>query len=535
MYRILQCDRDTTITNKIIKNTASIDSNTGNAGTLDMYKLYNEIVLSGTNPVVEQTRILTHFDLSPLRSLTGSILNINDSSFKCYLSLGNIYHGQTVPSNFTISVYPLARNWNEGRGFDVVSYQDKDAANWVTASVTMGSPSLWAVSGANLGGGLGTSNIDYYTSGTLSSGSVPLSASFTMNRGDEDLNLDITPLVSATLANILPDYGFRLTLTESQDNDQQTYFVKRFSSRHVKNPFERPTINVFYNDSFVDNQVDAYTDITNTFGIYNTYLGQYRNFFSGSNSITGSNCVMFNMLASRSLTIWTSSYSPSHSRSINCLSSSTLHYSISFTGSQLSIGGFNVVGGYNVNVTVDPNSVGWQTFTDAIDWQNQGKITDVSFATEWKSLDGSLLYSSGSSITIKRLKAGPNNVFERNFIVNVTNLKANYFQNELARLRVFIQDFNTEIKYYKLPVDLVSGIYTSMYWRVINSYTKDVIIPFETGSNSTRLSSDGLGMFYDFYVQDLPLGQVYEFEFLVREGNKDYYVTNQGFKFKIDK
>ena len=535
MFRILQCDKDAYITDKIIKSERSTLSNTGQAGTLDLYKLYNETDLSGSTTVYEKTRILTHFDLSSLQAITASTLNINDSSFKCYLSLGNIYHGQPVPSNFTIVVNPLARPFTEGRGFDVVGYQDKDVVNWITASIINGTPDYWALSGANQGGGLGTSNIDYFTSGVLSSGSVPLSVSFTFNRGDEDLLLDITTLVSATLVGLIPDYGFRIALTASQDTDLNTYFVKRFSSRHVKNPFERPTINVQYNDSFIDNQVDAFTDIVNTFSIYNTYLGQYRNFFSGSSQISGSNCLMLNMFASRSLTVWTSSYSPSHSQSINCLTSSTIHYSASFTGSQLSIGGKFFSGSYFANVTFDPHSAGWLAFTNATDWRGEGQQIDVSFGTRWTSLDGTLVYSDGAPITVKRLRANPSNVFERNFIVNVTNLKQTYFQNEQARMRVFIQDYNVELKFFKLPVDLTSAIYEKMFWRLINAYTKEVLIPFDTTNNSTKLSSDGNGMYFDMYIQDLPVEQVYELEFLIREGEKDYYVTNQGFRFKISR
>jgi hypothetical protein len=240
------------------------------------------------------------------------------------------------------------------------------------------------------------------------------------------------------------------------------------------------------------------------------------------------------MIASRSLTVWTGSYSVSHSKSINCLTSSTIYYSASFTGSQLSIAGFYSSGAYVANPVFNPNSIAWKTFADATDWRGNGKITDITFATEWKSLDQTLLYTSGSEITIKRIVGQNSNVFERNYIVNVTNLKPNYFSTENARMRVFIQDFNTDMKYYKLPHDLTSGIYSNMHWRIINPYTKEVVVPFETGSNSTKLSADGSGMYFDMFMSDLPVGQVYELEFLIREDNKDYYVMNQGFKFRID-
>ena len=52
MYRILSASRDTYITNKIINGEfRAVDSNVGEAGTLDLFKLYDESFLTGTtNP-----------------------------------------------------------------------------------------------------------------------------------------------------------------------------------------------------------------------------------------------------------------------------------------------------------------------------------------------------------------------------------------------------------------------------------------------------------------------------------------------------
>jgi hypothetical protein len=140
MYRILKADKDAYVTNKLIfargsSNTSSVDANVGQAGTIDIYKLYNETPVPSGSSGIEVTRGLVHFDLSPLQDLMSSILNPFDPSFKCYLSLKNVYGGQTVPSNYTLVVNPLGKEWSEGRGTDVIGYRDLDAANWYTASL----------------------------------------------------------------------------------------------------------------------------------------------------------------------------------------------------------------------------------------------------------------------------------------------------------------------------------------------------------------------------------------------------------------
>ena len=135
MYRIMSASKDAYITNKVINNsfTAS-DANTGQAGTLDLYKLFNESKLVGQDSVTELTRALVKFDLSPLRRQMNDDLNINDSTFSCELKLHDVYGGQTTPSNFKMIVFPLAQNFDEGTGRDIVRYSDLGSTNYITAS-----------------------------------------------------------------------------------------------------------------------------------------------------------------------------------------------------------------------------------------------------------------------------------------------------------------------------------------------------------------------------------------------------------------
>ena len=85
MYRILQALKDTYITNKVVNNKfRATDANVGQAGTLDLFKLYDESTLPGTSSnLTELSRLLIKFDLDPLRALTGSILDISHPSFTC--------------------------------------------------------------------------------------------------------------------------------------------------------------------------------------------------------------------------------------------------------------------------------------------------------------------------------------------------------------------------------------------------------------------------------------------------------------------
>ena len=165
MFRRLKATKDTYITNKIIKNDfRATDANTGEAATLDLFKLYNENSIAGEDDPVELTRLLVKFDLDPLRALTGSVLDIASDTFKCDLKLFDVFGGQTLPSNFKVIVFPLSQSFDEGVGRDVIKFQDIDSTNFLTASVTGDAATLWHISGANRQGLLGSDNIDIISS-----------------------------------------------------------------------------------------------------------------------------------------------------------------------------------------------------------------------------------------------------------------------------------------------------------------------------------------------------------------------------------
>jgi hypothetical protein len=155
----------------------------------------------------------------------------------------------------------------------------------------------------------------------------------------------------------------------------------------------------------------------------------------------------------------------------------------------------------------------------------------LTFQTYWTSLDNTVLYSSGAFLEFTLPQSGEMVVSERNFVLNVTNLKTEYISNQIARLRVFVQDRNTELPAFHLPFPSKSLVFDTISWRLINAFSRAVVIPFH--STATKLSSDGLGMYFDMYMEDLDTNIVYELEFQITENNRDYFIANEGFRFKV--
>ena len=509
-YRLISASADTYITDKYIANSRSLTSNVGQAGTLDMFKLFGETTVTGiTSSVTELTRILIKFDYSSFTTL-----DVASPTFTASLVLKDVYGGQTVPSNFTLEAFPLSKSFDEGRGFDVISYRDVDSANFLSASTAV----TWSLSGASDIGTLGA-DVDVIVSGDIGSGLQNLGSTFAFARGDEDARFDITSLVSASVAGIITNHGFRIAFVTAQEIDSTTRFVKRFGSRHAFNKDLHPKLHIELTDNLIDDAGRPKLDVSQSFFVYNHIDGNRINFVSASTSITGSNSLIFELISSKSVVFTTSSFQANFSASISHTTSSVTYFSSAFTASQNN----STTGIYSVDFRLDTTSdVGLQTFIS--------NSNNLWFDGTWKSLDRSVTFAKTGFNFIK--PAGEfENAEVKNYVVNAWNLKNSYTIIVEACIRVFVQDRSMAAGVAKFPKGVVPVILTNMRWRLVKAYDNDVVIPF---SAATKMSTDREGMYFDMSIQDLDVNEVYELEFLItNEVGKDVHIQNKGFVFKV--
>jgi hypothetical protein len=94
-----------------------------------------------------------------------------------------------------------------------------------------------------------------------------------------------------------------------------------------------------------------------------------------------------------------------------------------------------------------------------------------------------------------------------------------------------VLDYNTEQSASRLALQPKSVILDNLKWRLINAYSRKVIIPFDNGA--TLCSYDAEGMYFDIWMQDFAQGEVYEIELMITYGGKDHLISNDGFRFKV--
>lgn len=490
--------KDTYITNKIIDSSyKAVDANVGQAGTLDLFKIYDENKLDGVDEQTELSRILIKFDIQKLDALKDGTIDINHPSFKAELCLFDVRSGHAVPKNFNIVSLPLAINFDEGVGKDVSSFGDLDVANFVSASYD-GSIVLWNADGANALGTLGGSSLDAFDSGNLGSGLVSLFSSQFFEKGTEDLRLDVTEVVSGTLAGIIDDHGFRISFDDSEESDDRTRFLKRFASRHSSNPFLRPRLEISFDDSLADDRGGAYFDSTNRLFLRNIIRGELRNLQSGSSTITGNNCAKLEI--SRGDFVQQFNVSQLRAGTNDELVDGT-YYADAIV----------YLNNYFDNPIVVPSPVAGITF--AQQFANERVVT---FQERWKSLDGNLVYHTG---TIEVKFPERNALYGDDltgYLVSSFNLRKEYDAGCLETVRLFVDNYKKEVfKTRKTSIKKRSEILDSLHYRIKDAESGFVVFDFDVDGNSTKTSYDVDGHYFNFDFGILPPGRTYRFEFLV--------------------
>jgi len=503
MYIIATASADTYITNKIVDGFMTKDANVGRAGTLDLFKLYNETISGSTGYHTELSRVLIKFDLGRIRQLASGSLDFSSNTFGAKIRLKQVETNLPVPRNFTISLFPLARQFDEGDGRDVASFADVDTCNFLSSSLN----TAWSASGAYASGSPGDTNIDYFASGNLFDGlglrNFEVKQSFI--DGNEDLFVDVSDIVSATLAGILPDYGMIMSFTSSQENDLVTRFVKRFASRHVTQDAIRPRLEVYNNNSIFDSHESATFDASGSLYLRNIIGSTYQNVLSASIAITGSN--------SMKLVLSTGSYTKI------------------ISASQQTVGQNFITGSYFAPFYISAQDQtivsGSIKLSDHI--SSSGSIV---FLETWSSLDSSVIFLS-NHLTCSIPNRSTLNAVPRQLIVKSTNLKSKYDVNPVYKVRGFAYDPNYEPAATRIPKSSKSAIPETYF--SIKDIDGNVYIPFERNNGGTRLSVDEYGMFFDLFTDGLPRGRLLTIQYLVIDLESEYIVDDKNAKFIVEK
>jgi hypothetical protein len=117
----------------------------------------------------------------------------------------------------------------------------------------------------------------------------------------------------------------------------------------------------------------------------------------------------------------------------------------------------------------------------------------------------------------------------------VVNLLGDYIASDSVKVRVFgVDTNNVQNKPAKSYRNVKSEIFEEVYYRVVDTDSGSVVIPYARSNNATRCSTDSEGMFFNFKMSALYPGRVYHFEFLVIDRGIELQVAQRSPAFRVN-
>jgi hypothetical protein len=492
MIKKIYANADNTITNAHkptpngFSETRATGSNMGASDILEVYGLYANYNSSSA----EISRALIQFPMAEIQSMrtTGEIPAIGEANF--FLSLKDAPSQETLPSNYTISVYAISSSWEEGFGLDMDHYDDVTndtvGSNWIRRS---GSTSWDTIGG------------DYLEATLITQNFV---------NGNEDLYIDVSPVVEAWLDSSYENYGFMIKLSQSFEpyfssstganvspdihnpsGSQRSYFTKRFFARNTEFFFKRPSIEIKWDDSRKDDRGNFYTssslapaaDNLNTLYLYNYVRGQLKNIPAVG---TGEIYVdLYDTLGGSALT--------------QCVDTPVT-------------GGWHAEGIYTASVCVDSTA---------------SVLYDV-----WHA--GGVEYHTGS-ITPLDLSAQTINQNSK-YIISLTNHKKQYHKDEIANINVFIRPKDWSPNIYTVAQSTVTNtILEEMHYKIERTVDSYIVVDYATGSiKNTQLSYNDDGNYFNFDMSILEAGYEYRIKLASYDDYRHTYREHPyEFKFRV--
>ena len=482
-------DADNTITNAFKESLATrgTGSNMGQADILEVFSIYAQESSTST----ELARILLKFPVNDIQTDINNNI-IPDTGVTYHLKMFNARHPWTLPKNYKLDILAVSSSWEEGNGLDMEGYTDETyggiGSNWVNAR----SGSTWTSQGG-----------DYHASPYFSQ---------TFDIGDEDLEVNVTTLVTQWLAGSKQNYGFGIKLSSSYEASSSSnppgaktsYYTKKFFARSSEYFFDRPVLEARWDSSRKDNRGNFYfssslapaTENLNTLYMYNYIRGKLRDIAGSSTAIP----VLNLYYSSGSVPEGTALYfRNSSNNAVNYLSASRED-----TGVYKAT--FSVTGGA-VNTTYP-------------------YLVDV-----W-TMSGSELHT-GSAIAPNDHSFSNYNPNTK-YVVNVKNLKPKYTRGQTERFRLYVREKNWSPNIYTVAKATAENtLIESASYQITRAQDKKIVIPYGTGSTAEpMLSYDSDGNYFDLDMDLLEAGYTYELKLSFYEDSLSSY-REQPYAFKI--
>lgn len=563
---------DTTITNAFQSDlqTRGTGSNMGASDALEVFSIYKQATTitshadggKSVKASQEYARTLVKFTSSLMVADRSGGVVPSDAVY--YLRLYNVPHGGTLPTNYSMDVYAIDADWDEGVGLDMEEYKDKGAASWVTrlntpstyatGSITVSvNPATGDTVRAAIGGYWVDAEAGVHATNTATALSSALAANSNIaslvDIGQTAGMLDITASAAAgnniTLTISASSDEGNGTLTKSANSltgayDYTNWTAEGGDMRATKVgtfDFVSGTEDMLVNvTTIVGNWVSGTTDYGFLIKLSQSYEEEPRSYYTKKFSGRGTE-YWFQRPTIEAR--WDSSktddranfYASSSMRSDNA----NLLYLYNYQDGTL----INLPGSPTVLLKVYSDSDYSVEVTDGTASNDDTGLYSASITFDSTASTAYVKWYQGSttyhteSISVSSYTAGTTSVAQQ-YVISLSNLKQKYTRNEDARFRLYtrLKDWSPTI-YTVASKTVENNIIPNAFYKVERLSDELTVVDYGTGStNHTKLSYDKDGNYFDFDMSLLESGYSYGIKFMFYL-NGEYREQPEVFKFRV--
>ena len=482
--------QDNTITNafKADLKTKATGSNMGASDILETFVIHGQTSASIGAQTAEEARILIQFDIDKINTdrTAGTIPASGSVNF--YLKMFNAEHADTTPENLTVDVKILSRSWDEGRGLDMENYTDIGKCNWKDATTS----TTWTTTGSDYHSIQATDNF---------------SGSMLFTKGNEDLEIEITPAVENWLDGTKENYGFLLKQTQAAiTGTSGSLFTKMFHGRSTEFLMQKPVIEARWDDSRKDHRgsfilsssVLSGQNNLNTLYLYNRFRGQLTDIVGLTNDRLS---VAFYTASSNEI--------PVGVRTIVTDATGTAVTAVE--AGKLVENGKQITGIYTASFATTSSF---------------SKLYDVWHTGSTEFFSGSFTPSSYKLKLEDRTEP---------YMSKITNLNSSYTTQDKPVFRVFVRPKRWQPTIYSVAsVAVENTVVEDAYYKVFRIEDNLEVISYGTGTlQYTRMSYDVSGNYFELDMEPFEPGYNYGIQFAyLLQG--DYIEQPEIFKFRVE-
>jgi hypothetical protein len=192
---------------------------TMNTGLDAILETSNKLDISG-NPDV--ARYLVKFDTAEIIDIISN--KISGSAYDIYFK-NFIAEAQGINLDTSLEILPVAQNWNNGTGYILDSPIVEDGSSWAYSNFS--GSGAWSMSGNGFTGSYNTTYSSQGGGNFFTGSDFFVTQSFEL-RSEKDIEVNVTTTVDAWSSSLLPNYGFIVKLTGSQEFNPSEYIQPQF-------------------------------------------------------------------------------------------------------------------------------------------------------------------------------------------------------------------------------------------------------------------------------------------------------------------